>query len=240
MGSTTTTCNNTAYTKSAIITVTRRAHHAGSWYSSDPTELNELLTSYLQDAANANANANATCTSMNGNGNRNIPRAIISPHAGFSYSGQTAAYAYIALQEAIVARNKQKNDHKLTIVVLHPSHHHVYLDSCAVSSVDVIETPIGSLNVDSSLREEILEVSSMFQSMNRCVDEEEHSGEMQYPFIAKVIHDCKCQSVSIEDIQVLPIMVGALSRGKEDIYGKLLAPILARQGMIDILIYIGI
>ena len=209
----------------------RRAHHAGSWYSAIPEELDAMLGSFL-DAARMENHSN--CNNSNDDDdhhhekgqvqNCNIPRAIISPHAGFSYSGSTAAYAYLALHEAITSSHK--NNETLTIVVLHPSHH-VYLDYCALSSVDFIETPLGILNVDHRLRDEILQCSNLFQSMNKHVDEAEHSGEMQYPFIAKILGDAK---VTSENFKVLPIMVGSMKNGMEAVYGKLLAPVLARKG----------
>ena len=76
------------------------------------------------------------------------------------------------------------------ILVFHPSHH-VYLDGCAISGANVIETPIGNLPVDTELRTEILQLGggNKFDIMEQSVDEAEHSGEMQYPYIAKVIND---------------------------------------------------
>jgi AmmeMemoRadiSam system protein B len=91
----------------------RRAHHAGSWYSDDHHQLNNELQSYLNGVVENEEEAR-------------LPRAIIAPHAGYSYSGPTAAYAYIHLKEAL-----EQGWHG-TVVVLHPSHH-VHLDGCAVS-----------------------------------------------------------------------------------------------------------
>ncbi|KAK0081311.1 hypothetical protein PV325_012406 [Microctonus aethiopoides] len=52
-------------------------------------------------------------------------------------------------------------------------------------------------------------------------DEDEHSIEMQLPFIAKVMQDFK------NEFTIIPILVGSLSPDKEAIYGKLLAPYIA-------------
>ena len=56
----------------------RRATHAGSWYSSHGKELARELSGWLAEAQEETGPA----------------RAIIAPHAGFSYSGPTAASAY--------------------------------------------------------------------------------------------------------------------------------------------------
>lgn len=92
-----------------------------------------MLSKFLADAENKNdAYETESTTDSENNGaldNRRagIPRACISPHAGFSFSGTTAAYSFLALKEALLSNPSMK-----TVVVLHPSHH-VYLDGCAVS-----------------------------------------------------------------------------------------------------------
>ena len=68
--------------------------------------------------------------------------------------------------------------------------------------------------------------------MSQGVDEREHSGEMQYPFIAKIIQDLEAQSTSkhdIYDVKVLPIMLGAIKTSREESFGKLLAPFLSHE-----------
>ena len=62
-----------------------------------------------------------------------LPRGVIAPHAGYSYSGLTAAYAYANLREALM------RGWSGTVVVLHPSHH-TYLDGCAISGTSHIFT----------------------------------------------------------------------------------------------------
>eukprot|EP00559_Dactyliosolen_fragilissimus_P007676 CAMPEP_0184857626 /NCGR_PEP_ID=MMETSP0580-20130426/2779_1 /TAXON_ID=1118495 /ORGANISM="Dactyliosolen fragilissimus" /LENGTH=274 /DNA_ID=CAMNT_0027353331 /DNA_START=372 /DNA_END=1193 /DNA_ORIENTATION=- len=146
----------------------------------------------------------------------------------------------------------------MTIVVLYPSHH-VYLDGCAISGASVIETPLVDVNVDSSLRDELLRCG-VFTTMSRNVDEEEHSGEMQYPYIAKAIMDAqkiieKESSTSSKPVaathnnyynnnqlsfkissstKILPIMVGSISTSEERRFGKILAPFLVRENVFTV------
>lgn len=191
----------------------RRAYHAGSWYEADKDSLDATLTKFMTDAAQ----------DENPCRNTNTPRACICPHAGFSYSGATAAYAYSALEEAL-----KKNPAISTIVVLHPSHH-VYLQSCAVSGACTIETPLMNLTVDDALRDVLLSTGK-FELMDKSTDEHEHSGEMQYPFIAKILSVCPQR-----EIKVLPIMVGSMRPDREKFYGRLIASHLGDESIFTII-----
>jgi AmmeMemoRadiSam system protein B len=92
------------------------------------------------------------------------------------------------------------------------------------------------LPVDTLLREEILNLKpGAFTIMNRNVDESEHSGEMQYPYIAKVQNDANKKKGTTNKIPVLPIMCGSLSNSKESTYGKLLAEIVSRSDVLSII-----
>jgi MEMO1 family protein len=196
----------------------RRAHHAGSWYENDPRALSRTLQSYLDSAAR---DSKMTTSNIQ-------LRALLCPHAGYSYSGPTAAYAYWHLQQVLEQQGSTPIEH---ILVLHPAHH-VYLQGCAVSGASVLETPLGNLNVDDELRREILMLSPSFTIMDASMDNEEHSGEMQYPFIAKLLHSSSDQ---IASIPVLPIMCGALTTSQEASFGKLLAPIIARPNVVCVI-----
>lgn len=188
----------------------RRALHAGSWYEDEREELDAKLAKYLKDAQQElTSNGSATTTSPT----PGIPRAIVAPHAGYEYSGETAGYAYAALAEAAPTVRH--------ILVLHPSHH-VRLSGCAVSGASTLATPLGNLTVDDGLRRELLGTGK-FDILNRRDDENEHSGELQYPFLYKAL------SKHVANVTVLPIMVGNLYTSQQELYGKILAPIVARD-----------
>ena len=215
----------------------RRAYHAGSWYSDDEAILNGTLSRYLTAASNdyskrtKSGSASTESSSLRG---------IICPHAGFSYSGPTAAYGYSHLEQEL----SKKDSPIRHIIVFHPAHH-VYLDGCAVSGAHTIETPLGNLSVDSELRDEILDLASKkksgrgsslgFSVMDRDTDEEEHSGEMQYPFIVKVQKAASQKNGNRAMVPVLPIMCGSISNSKESGYGKLLADIVAREDVFSVI-----
>ncbi|KAL7443761.1 hypothetical protein ACHAXM_009044 [Skeletonema potamos] len=201
-------------TSSSLSKYSRRAYHAGSWYDADKSALDATLTKFLADASKNSETHTA----------KGIPRACICPHAGFSYSGPTAAYSYLALKEAL-----ERNPSICTIVVLHPSHH-VYLESAALSGAGTIETPLMNLEVDDALRDKLLSTQK-FQIMDQRVDEHEHSGEMQYPFIGKILTSVCPQ----REVKVLPIMVGSIRTNKEESYGKLIASHLADESVFTVI-----
>lgn len=94
-----------------------------------------------------------------------------------------------------------------------------------------LETPLINLPVADNLRKELL-ATGHFQVMDQLTDEKEHSGEMQYPFLAKILLDSAADTQ--HTIEVLPIMVGSIHRSDEEIYGKVLALFLARTSVFTV------
>jgi len=218
----------------------RKAHHAGSWYLNNSHALNETLSNFMTAAENdVKVHNNNDDDDDDDDGNNGVPRGVISPHAGFSYSGSTAAYAYLALKEMLLLSGSTTNETTCTVLVMHPSHH-VHLNGCAISGASTIETPIQPITIDDNLRSELMKTGS-FSIMDQRTDEEEHSGEMQYPFISKCFADAtKAKSSSSSPtptpplpslLRVLPIMVGAISTRQEIEFGKILAPFIARPNI---------
>jgi AmmeMemoRadiSam system protein B len=168
----------------------RRASHAGSWYSSRRADLSAQLQSWMD-------RADVSCGGA---------RAIIAPHAGYSYSGPTAAWAYRHINPEGVRR----------VFVLGPSHH-VHLAGCALTRCIAYQTPLGELPIDQPLCAELLATGD-FETMDLSVDEEEHSIEMHLPYIQQVMGD--------QPFTLVPILVGALSQASQSRYGEILAPFL--------------
>lgn len=94
---------------------------------------------------------------------------IISPHAGYDYSGKAAAYAHKALADS---------GYPKTLILLGPSHT-AGLNSIWLGSDWA--TPIGKIEVDRDLGREISE-SKLFD-INPDPHFQEHSLEVQLPFI---------------------------------------------------------
>ncbi|CDU26322.1 uncharacterized protein SPSC_06516 [Sporisorium scitamineum] len=190
---------------------TRAASHAGSWYTDDADELDACLSEWLEDVEGQSLpKPLSVCDRSPPLEALPLPvsasRAIIGPHAGYSYSGPAAAYAYRTIDTSSIT----------TVFVLGPSHH-VYLDGCAVSACEQYETPLGNLAIDRKITED-LKTTGKFSVMSQTEDEDEHSIEMHLPYIYKVFKG--------RQIKIVPILVGAINSSKENEYGKLLAPYL--------------
>lgn len=165
----------------------RRASHCGSWYSDDVDELDGQLTNWLSKAQRVEGPV----------------RALIAPHAGYYYCGACGAYAYRQIDPAKIKR----------VFILGPSHH-VRLSGCALTGTERYRTPFYDLIVDTKVNEELY-ASGMFETMSIDTDEDEHSLEMQLPFIAKAMESKRGQ------FTIVPVLVGSLSHEKEQNYGKL-------------------
>uniref|UniRef100_D3TP51 Putative dioxygenase n=1 Tax=Glossina morsitans morsitans TaxID=37546 RepID=D3TP51_GLOMM len=165
----------------------RKASHAGSWYTSSANELRRQLDNWLASACLSHGPA----------------RAIIAPHAGYTYCGACGAFAYRQVSPAVVKR----------IFILGPSHH-VRLRGCALSVAKKYETPLYDLKIDIEVNAE-LEKTGHFSWMDMKTDEDEHSIEMHLPYIAKVMEEFKNQ------FSIVPVLVGSLNPDQEALYGRL-------------------
>jgi len=107
---------------------------------------------------------------------------IVSPHAGYEYSGRVAAKAFARLE------NQE------TTVILGPNHTGMGLP-VSVSNADQWKTPLGILKVDSEKREKLLE------ALETEADDEahfqEHSIEVQLPFLRFLFGDKKILPVCV-------------------------------------------
>lgn len=115
-------------------------------------------------------------------------KAIIAPHAGYIYSGPTAAHAYRLLEP--------RRDGIRRVVLLGPAHR-VYLHGMALPSVDAFTTPLGDVPIDTDAVQRALELPGVQVSDE--AHAAEHSLEVHLPFLQKVL----------DDFQLVPIVVGA-------------------------------
>lgn len=105
------------------------------------------------------------------------------------------------------------------IFILGPSHHH-YTKICELSKHATYDTPIAPLQLDTQVIA-ALRSTGAFKDMSTQVDEEEHSIEMQLPFLAHMMRT-RTHAVSI-----VPILVGSLSVKAEGEFAKVLQPYFA-------------
>lgn len=174
--------------------VVRRAKKAGSWYEGSPNVLDQQLADWLLRAGQAQFGP---------------AKAIISPHAGYQHCGKVAAHAY-----------KELGPETTRIFILGPSHH-VPINGVALSPASIYETPLGNLIIDKETYAELY-ATNLFEEMTLQTDEEEHSIELQLPFIVKTM------SKFDKPYTIVPMVVGSVRPDKEAMYGKALSKYLAQ------------
>lgn len=154
----------------------RPAMHAGTFYPADPSELEAMINRYLKKSARLSIAGDIL--------------GIMVPHAGYVYSGPTAAAAY---------KQVQKGDYQ-SAVVLAPSHREL-LRKASVFERDWYETPLGRIAVNKELAEAIVagDKNLVFSERGHeeCHDRAEHSLEVQLPFV-----QCTLPGISIVPIVI--------------------------------------
>lgn len=154
----------------------RPAVVAGMFYPEHERELKATVDSLLDDVGQEREKGRLV--------------GIIVPHAGYMYSGRTAAHAYGLL----------KKREKMTVVLVGPSHRE-YFDGVSVFSGSSFTTPLGAVEVDENLRTALLKRLPALQS-SLVGHRSEHSLEVQLPFLQRTIRDLK----------IVPIVVGNQKR----------------------------
>lgn len=160
----------------------RPAAVAGSFYSGDRETLTENIGVLLKNAADISPLAvDKAHPSI-------PPKAIIVPHAGYIYSGQTAAIAYSRLSPW---RSTIKR-----VILLGPVHR-VPVRGLALPDVDVFKTPLGEVNLDTAA---IASIAGMKQVVvSYPAHAQEHSLEVQLPFLQTVLDDFKLVPLAVGD-----------------------------------------
>jgi MEMO1 family protein len=138
--------------------IDRKPAVAGQFYPNDPKELNRTLASFFSGLS-VPANALSTI-------------AIISPHAGYVYSGEVAAAAFNQL-------DPQKEFS--TIFVIGCSHHASFAGGAVYTSGNYI-TPLGTAIVDLEIAKTIAATNKVL-SFDPTYQKNEHSIEVQVPFL---------------------------------------------------------
>jgi len=114
-------------------------------------------------------------------------KAIIVPHAGYIYSGFTAAHAYAAVKNAGIRR-----------VILFGPAHRVAFYGIALPDSEAFATPLGEVLLDKQGMQEAQTLPHV--GVNDAAHALEHSLEVQLPFLQAVF----------EDIKLIPLCIGSV------------------------------
>lgn len=140
---------------------------AGTFYPSSPAALRDFFLKEMPEVE------------------KKIPaKAIVVPHAGYTYSGNTAAKVFSNVEITS------------TVIIMGPNH----TGEGVPFSVDrgsVWRTPLGEVRVDNDLADQIIASCPHFESDN-ISHRKEHSLEVEIPFLQHLK----------PDVQIVPITVG--------------------------------
>ncbi len=166
----------------------RDAKYAGSWYKGSESTLRKSLKDFFENDKRGPQKVPV----LNRNGRREIV-GIVSPHAGYIYSGAIAAHAYAELAA----------DGRPEIFIVVGVDHRGYGAAPATVQVDGgWETPLGVAKINTEVAKEIISNSDRIRDSARA-HSMEHSLELQIPFLQYVYGE----------IEFVPVMIssGALS-----------------------------
>lgn len=148
---------------------------AGMFYPGAPAALQASVDSLLAAAA-------SRCPAA--------PKALIVPHAGYVYSGSTAAAAYAALAPWAATIRR--------VVLLGPTHR-VAVDGLALPESEAFATPLGTVPVDAEAVAALADLPQVVKSER--VHAPEHSLEVHLPFLQRVLGE----------FSIVPLAVGRAS-----------------------------
>ena len=146
---------------------------AGGWYPAARKDLDALVGRMLAAAKAADLPGEPAC--------------LIVPHAGYRFSGPTAAAGFKAVEGRTFSR----------VVLLGPSHAmgHSYAGG-AVPTVKAFATPLGEVPLDRAACDKLVRART-FTADNR-PHEREHCLEMELPLLQK----------AVKDLRIVPVLIG--------------------------------
>lgn len=156
--------------------IDREPYAAGRFYSDDPDELKADLKTLFSRAVPKKTDHTL---------------AVISPHAGYVFSGEVAASAYNQIDRT------KKYKHVFVIA----SSHVKYLNGASIYYQGNYITPLGVVRIDRDMAKELVDNYDLF-TYDHEADAFEHSLEVQLPFLQYLLGD---------DISLIPIIIGTQS-----------------------------
>lgn len=160
----------------------RRSALAGTWYPADPGQLRNAVELHLEQAELFHDIGTVI--------------GLVSPHAGYMYSGSVMGYAY----RQVLGLSFD------TVVIIAPNHTDPRLSFSSVMCSGAYETPLGTVEIDEDTAAALAEYDS--DSSIRASDlghldgyggREEHSLEIQLPFLQAALGEFKLVPVLMGD-----------------------------------------
>jgi len=169
---------------------------AGEFYPAQREELQRIVDGLLSEADDSAPEGRLI--------------ALISPHAGYVFSGSVSAQGY---------RRLRAKDIK-TIVVIGASHYHNF-KGASVYARGSFRTPLGEIKINKALAERLLNKEEFIEFKPE-VFEKEHSVEVQIPFIQRVLPNAT----------IVPIMTGNLPQNTIEYISERLIEAMSKDNSI--------
>lgn len=150
--------------------IVRKAAVAGQFYPANSTELRKEVLSYMTEKKSS----------------QKSPRLMISPHAGYVFSGPVAGKGFATLNIEISR-----------IFLIGPSHH-VWFKGISIPEVTHYQTALGMVGLDLEIVEKLRRNSIVCSAKG--AHEPEHCLEVQLPFL----------QVQLKDFKIIPILTGEI------------------------------
>jgi AmmeMemoRadiSam system protein B/AmmeMemoRadiSam system protein A len=164
--------NEEGFTPSPVEGPVREPAVAGAFYPESESEINSMIDGFFEKAELPELDK--------------YIRAMVVPHAGYVYSGQVAAYGY----KSLIGKD-------IKTVILIGNSHKEQFDGISVFPKGHYKTPLGNVEVDKNLAEKIINSNEKI-IYKESAHEEEHSLEVQLPFLQK----------SLKDFKIVPVVIG--------------------------------
>lgn len=146
---------------------------AGTFYPADKNALKESVEGFLSNVEKGERNGKLI--------------ALISPHAGYRFSGQVAAYGFRELKDSAIQK-----------VILIGASHHAGYKGASVYTTGSFRTPLGEVPINERLAKKLLDDEADVRFYSEAY-EKEHSIEVQLPFLQTVL----------KDFTIVPILIGS-------------------------------
>jgi AmmeMemoRadiSam system protein B len=150
----------------------RKPAVAGSFYDGDARRLRDHVDLLLTQASDSDL--------------KGAIRGLVSPHAGYMYSGLAAAVGYKTLRGLNFD----------AVLLVGPSHRE-YFDGVSIYSGDAYRTPLGDVPIHGEIRDALVNQSPLIE-LSEVGHREEHCLEVQLPFLQRVLGE----------FSIVPMIIG--------------------------------
>lgn len=154
----------------------REPVYAGSFYPADKGVLEKKVEVYLKAAESKCEKINSPLIG------------IMVPHAGYEYSGEVAAYAY----------NQLKGGPYKTVIIIGSSHRMPFR-GISIYPSGAWATPLGKVEIDQKTAQALMEQCKSIKVFSPAF-EQEHSLEVQLPFLQK----------TLKSFKIVPLITGSM------------------------------